>query len=159
MSNIFKGILVVILLFQANISCAQNTNKSKLEKNIPDIVLERFSQKFPSHDPVWFSQYQGRYNQKLVFEGKFIFDNRYSSAIYDQDGNLIAFAATIEKNEIPDKVNQYMTENLPSFSIVEALLVTRNINDVTYEIGIYIDNQFVIEVFSKNGDFIKSTKA
>lgn len=159
MSNIFKGILVVILLFQATICDAQNSNKSKLEKNIPDIVMERFSEKFPSHDPVWFSQYQGRYNQNLVFEGKFIFDNRYSSAIYDKEGNLIAFASTIEKNEIPDKVTKYMAEKFPSFPIVEALLVTRNINDVTYEIGIYIENQFVIEVFSKNGDFIKSIKA
>jgi len=158
MSNIFKGILVVLLLFQVAVSDAQNSNKSKLERNIPEIVLEMFSQKFPSQDPVWFSQYQGRYNQKLVFIGKFIFDNRYSLAVYDINGNLIAYAATIEKNEIPEKVIKYMTEKLPSFPIVEALLVTRNKNDVTYEIGIYIDNQFVIEVFSENGDFIKSTK-
>lgn len=159
MSNIFKGILVVLLLFQFTVSDAQNRNKSKLEKNIPEIVLEMFSQKFPSQDPVWFSQYQGRYNQQLVFEGKFIFDNRYSSAVYDKDGNLLAFAATIEKNEIPDKVIKYMNEKFPSFPIAEALLVTRNLNEVTFEIGIYIDNQFVIEVFSENGDFIKSTKA
>jgi len=159
MSNIFKGILVVLLLFQFTVSDAQISNKSRLERNIPEIVLEMFSQKFPSQDPVWFSQYQGRYDQKLVFEGKFIFDNRYSSAVYDKEGNLLAFATTIDKNEIPEKVIKYMTEKFPSFPIVEALLVTRNLSDVTFEIGIYIDNQFVIEVFSENGDFIKSTKA
>jgi len=159
MSNIFKGILVVLLLFQFTVSDAQISNKSRLERNIPEIVLEMFSQKFPSQDPVWFSQYQGRYDQKLVFEGKFIFDNRYSSAVYDKEGNLLAFAITIDKNEIPEKVIKYMTEKFPSFPIVEALLVTRNLSDVTFEIGIYIDNQFVIEVFSENGDFIKSTKA
>lgn len=159
MSNIFKGILVVLLLFQVTVSDAQNSNMSKLERNIPEIVLELFGQKFPSHDPVWFSQYQGRYDQKLVFEAKFIFDNRYSSAIYDKVGNLIAFAATIEISEIPDKVAKYMNEKYPSFPIVEAFLVTRNLNDVTFEIGIYIDNQYVIEVFSENGDFVKSTKA
>ena len=158
MSNIFKGILVALFLFQFTVSDAQISNKSKLQRNIPEIVLEMFSQKFPSQDPVWFSQYQGRYNQKLVFMGKFIFDNRYSSAVYDKEGNLIAFAATIEKNELPDKVIKYMTEKFPSFPIAEALLVTRNLNDVTFEIGIYINNQFVIEVFSENGDFIKSTK-
>jgi len=138
---------------------AQSVNSPKPEKNVPAIVLEKFRTKFPSSDPVWFSQYQGRYDQKLVFEGRFIFDNRYSSAVYDNDGNLVAFAATIEKSEIPNSVLKYMNENYPSFPVIDALLVTRGENEKTYEIGIYIDRQYVIQVFSKNGDFIKSTKA
>ncbi|TDD97009.1 hypothetical protein [Flavobacterium cellulosilyticum] len=159
MSNLFKGILVVLFLSQVSVAKAQNTAKSKLDKNVPAIVLEKFSIDFPTHDPVWFSQYQGRYNQKLVFEGKFIFDNRYSSAVYDINGNLLAFTATVDKYELPEAITAYMTANYPSFPIVETLLVTRDMKDVTYEVGIYIDNQLVIEVFSENGDFIKSTKA
>ncbi|WP_291099612.1 MULTISPECIES: hypothetical protein [unclassified Flavobacterium] len=158
MSNILKVILGVIFLSQVPVLNAQNINRSKLEKNVPVIVLEMFNQKFPSYDAVWFSQYHGRYNEKLVFEGKFVFEKRYSSAVYDNDGNLIAFAATIDKNELPDNVIKYMTEKYPSFPIVDALLVSRSKNNDTYEVGIYIDNQYVIEVFSKIGDFIKSTK-
>ncbi|UQD56528.1 hypothetical protein [Flavobacterium sp. K5-23] len=159
MSNIFKVILCIVVLMQVSVLGAQNLNESKLERNVPLIVLEIFDQKFPSQDPVWFSRYQGRFNEKLVFEGKFIFDNRYSIVVYDINGNLLAFAATIDNKEIPDNAIKYMTENYPSFPIVEALLVTRGKEEVTYEIGIYIDNQFVIQVFTKTGDFIKSTKA
>jgi hypothetical protein len=159
MSNLFKAFLVSLLLFHVSIANSQNTNKSKLDNNVPAIVLEKFSLDFPSHDPVWFSQYQGRYNEKLVFEGKFIFDNRYSSAVYDINGNLVAFTATVEKYELPEPVITYMTANYPSFPIVEVILVTRDMKDVTYEVGIYINNQLVIEVFSETGDFIKSTKS
>ena len=51
-----------------------------------------------------------------------------------------------------------MKEKYPSFPIIEALMVTDNEKVVTYEIGIYIDNQYVIQVFSNDGDFIKNTK-
>jgi hypothetical protein len=41
---------------------------------------------------------------------------------------------------------------------MEALMVTSNQQVVTYEIGVYIDNQYMIQVFSKRGDFIKIQK-
>lgn len=159
MSKIFKVTLGIIILMQISVLNAQNKNISEPEINVPIVIIEMFNQRFPSQDPVWFSQYKGRYNEQLVFEAKFIFDNRYSMAVYDKSGNILAFAATIEKYELPEKANIYMSENFPSFQIVETLLVTRGKNDVTYEIGIYIDNQYVIQVFTKNGDFIKSTRA
>lgn len=52
-----------------------------------------------------------------------------------------------------------MKEMYPSFPIIEALMVTDHEKVVTYEIGIYIDHQYVIQVFSNDGDFIKNTKA
>lgn len=159
MSNIIKVLLSIIIFMQVTFFYAQNLNESKLEKNVPLIVLDMFNQKFPSQDPIWFSGYQGKYDQKLVFEAKFFFDNRTFMAIYDKSGNLLAIASTIEKHELPDRVNNYMSENYASFPIVEILLVTRGKDDITYEIGIYIDNQYVIQVFTKNGAFLKSTKA
>jgi hypothetical protein len=152
-------VIVLIAFFQLSFLQAQDMIKSKPETNVPLIVIEKFNQKFPSYEPVWFSQYQGRYNQELVFEGKFIFDKRYSSAVYDKDGNMIAFATKIEKNEVPQKAQEYMSKNFPNFYIAEALLVTRGFNEVTYELGIYVDNQFIIKVFSKDGEFIKSVRA
>jgi hypothetical protein len=47
-----------------------------------------------------------------------------------------------------------MEEKYPLL-IMEALMVTSNQQVVTYEIGVYIDNQYMIQVFSKEGDFIK----
>ena len=149
---------IVFLFLQATIVSAQEIGKLKPERNVPAIVMEKFKNKFPAGDPVWFSQYQGRYDQKLVFEGRFIFDNRYSSVIYGKEGNMIAFAATIEKREIPAEAAKYMADNFPTYPIADALLVTRGSDDITYELGIYIDNQYVIKVFNKDGKFIKSTR-
>lgn len=159
MKKLLKNSLFIFFLFQLTIGVAQNAIALKPEKNVPQIVLEAFARKFPSQDPVWFRQYEGSENEKLRFEAKFIFDNRYSSAIYENEGSLIAFAAKIETKEIPQKALQYMSENLPNYPISEALLVTRGGSDVTYEIGIYINNQYIIEVFDKDGNYIKRTKS
>ena len=159
MSNLRYIYLALVLFTQITFLNAQDFTKLKPEKNVPVIVVTEFNQKFPLKEPVWFSQYQGRHDQRLVFEARFIFDNRYSSAVYDKNGGLIAFAAAIEKKEIPSKISEYMVEHFPSFPIIESFIVTRGNNDVTYEIGIFIDNELVIKVFKQNGDFIKSTKA
>ena len=159
MSKRFPKILTVIFIFQLAILNAQNIVNPRPEKNVPLAVSQAFNQKFPSHDPVWFSQYNGRYDQRLVFEGRFIFDKRYSSAIYDNEGNMLAFAAAVEKSELPKKAMDYMDQKYPSFPIIDALLLTRGKDKVTYEIGIFIDKQYVIQVFNEAGDFIKSTKA
>jgi hypothetical protein len=52
-----------------------------------------------------------------------------------------------------------MEEKDPFFPIMKALMVTDNENVVTHEIGVYIDNQYMIQVFSKDGDFIKNIKS
>jgi hypothetical protein len=91
--------------------------------------------------------YQGRFNQKLVYQAKFIFDKRYCQAIYDMNGKQVAFAATIEYLELPEEARNYMNEHYPTYPIIEALLVTDSKKEVTYEIGIYVDNQYMIQVF------------
>lgn len=138
---------------------AQNTGSSKVEKNIPVIVAEIFNTAYPQKDPVWFSRYQGDDNQQLVYIAKFIFDNRYCQAVYESEGKQLAFVATVDKKELPAAAIKYMNERYPTFPIIETLLVTNTQKEVTYEIGIYIDNIYVIQVFSKEGDFIKNTKA
>ena len=123
------------------------------------MVSAAFDAKFPKQDPVWFSDYENRYNQKLVYEGRFIFDNRYSTAYYDKEGNMLAFAAQVERNEIPGKALEYMQENFPTFPIVDSILVTTHDDEVTYELGIVVDGEYIVKVFSKEGRFIKSTRA
>ena len=137
---------------------ANKTNGQRLQHNVPIVVTDAFQKKFPDKEPVWFSEYQGRYDEKLVYEARFMFDNRYSKAFYENEGKMLAFATVVEKTELPQKVIDYMKEKYPSFPIAESLLVTYANNDIHFEVGIYIENNFLIQVFNKQGDFIKMNK-
>src|SRR5690606_35115043 len=99
MKYLLKSILFLVCFYST--VCHAQFIGLKPERNVPALVEEAFQNKFPGHDPVWYSKYQGRYNQKLVYEGRFMFDNRYSAAVYDTDGIMVAFAATVELSEVP----------------------------------------------------------
>jgi hypothetical protein len=159
MKTTIQKMFFAVLFCYALGTSAQKTGSSKLDSNIPVIVGEIFNATYPGKDPVWFSSYQGDNNQVLVYIAKFIFDKRYCQAIYERDGKQLAFAATVDNKELPLAALNYMNKHYPAFPIVEALLVTDSLKEVTYEIGIYIDYVYVIQVFSKEGDFIKNTKA
>lgn len=154
-----KLITLSLVLFAFSMSnlFAQDLTPSKPEKNVPIMVAQAFETQYPQKDPVWFSQYQGRYNEQLVYEARFIFDNRYSSAVYNRDARLIAFAATIEASEIPVKAVEYMKNNYTDRGVTDAMLVTRGAKETSIELGIYINNRFTIVVFDKEGNFIKTT--
>jgi len=156
-----KIIIFLFLAFLSNfpVAYSQNIVGQKPERNVPIIVSAAFNEQFPSKEPVWFTNYQGRYNQKLVYEGRFIFDKRYSTAIYDFEGNMLAFAAKVEENEIPEKALQYMNDEFPSYQIVDAILVTTKSNEVTYELGIIVDREYIIKIFSEKGEFLRSTRS
>jgi hypothetical protein len=158
MKTSFKNLFLLFFMFCGLVVQAQNDGSSKIERNVPLVVVDSFYSVFSAKDPVWFSKYQGKNNQELVYEAKFIFDDRYCKSVYDFNGNQIAFAATVDYLELPEGIRKYMEEEYLSFPIVESLLVTDSEKVITYEIGIYIDNEFVIQVFSKDGDFIKNTK-
>ncbi|WP_051224187.1 hypothetical protein [Flavobacterium tegetincola] len=149
-------ISTLLCLFSFANLFAQDIVPKKPESNVPLLISENFESRFPKKDPVWFSQYQGRYDNKLVYEARFIFDRRYSAAIYNKDGAMIAFTATIENSEIPEKALTYMMENYPYQNITEAGMVDRGANS-TVELGIYINNRFTVVVFDKEGNFIKTT--
>ena len=157
--KITTAILTVILFIVSHTASAQFIGKQKPERDVPNAVAANFTQRFPQADPVWFSSYQGRYDQRQVYEARFLFDNRYSMAIFDKEGNFIAFAATVTSNEVPQKAIQYMKDNFPTYPILDSILVTRINNDVTYELGIMVDEVYIIKVFSESGDFIRSTRA
>ena len=78
---------------------------------------------------------------------------------FNSEGNYLAFASSIEHFEIPIKIREYMEENFPGYSIVDSILVARGADENTYELGIIIDNEYVIKVFSEKGEFIKSTRS
>jgi hypothetical protein len=65
----------------------------------------------------------------------------------------------VERSEIPAEALNYMKEKYPYSTILDTIMVTRGINDVTFELGISISGEYIIKVFSDKGKFIKSTKA
>jgi hypothetical protein len=160
MKNIMKNFFpftFILFLFSSSGIIAQDIVSPKPEKNVPITVSQSFISKFPQKEPIWFTQYQGRYSDKLVYEARFIFDNRYSTAVYNRDGNLIAFAATIETSEVPNKAIAYMKTNYSKHEITQAMTVSRDDMEATVELGIYINNRFTVVVFDKDGNFIKTT--
>ena len=153
-----KLYLILVLLLTFSFTNAQIARKNKPEKNVPENVEDAFNMKFSEKDVVWFSRFQGRYDNNQVYEGRFIYDNRYSTAVYSPDGTLIAFVATVEYSEIPKRVRDYMESEFAGRRILDSALVTRGGKDVTYEIAIFIDNEYVVKVFSSDGKFVKSTR-
>ena len=153
-----KKYLIFVFLIMFTFANSQILRQNKPEKEVPQTVEAAFNMKFPKKEVVWFSRFQGRYDNKQVYEGRFMLDNRYSTAVYTPDGELIAFVSTVEYLEIPIKARNYMEREFAGRPIINAALVTRGGNDVTYEIGIYIDNEFIVKVFSKDGEFVKSTR-
>lgn len=152
-------IVIYIFLMIACTAKSQVLIGQKPEKNVPIAVSAVFNDQFPASDPVWFSRYQGRFGQQLVYEARFIFGNRYSSAFYTKEGGFVAFASTVDYDEIPVEIREYMMQNFPGFSILDSIFVTRSKGDKTYELGIMVDNEYIIKVFSEKGQFIKSTRA
>lgn len=155
---IHKIYLAVIFLFAFSLTNAQIARKNKPEKIIPQTVEAAFKLKFDNNDVVWFSRFQGRYDNKQVYEGRFMLDKRYSTAVYTPDGALIAFVTAVEYLEIPRKAREYMQQNFPNRQIIDAALVTRGGKDATYEISVYIDDEYVVKVFDNEGSFVKSTR-
>ncbi len=149
---------LLVFLFASSFLNAQIIKGQKPLENVPPVVNATFINQFAGKDVTWFTRFQGRYNDEQVYEGRFLFDNRYSSAVYTKNGSLVAFVTAIEYTEIPKNARDYLDVNFPGRAIIDSVLVTRGGDDVTYEIGIYLDNQFVVKVFSKNGEFIKGVK-
>lgn len=155
----FNNLFLFFFIFCGVVAQAQNDGIWRIERNVPIVIAESFNAVFSAKDPVWFTRYHGENNQELEYEAKFIFDDRYCKSVYDSNGNQIVFAGTVDYLELPEHARDYMEEKDPFFPIMEALMVTDNENVVTHEIGVYIDNQYMIQVFSKDGDFIKNIKS
>jgi hypothetical protein len=65
-------------MFCGLVAQAQNDGSSKIERNVPLVVVDSFYSVFSAKDPVWFSKYQGKNNQELVYEAKFFLKTEIS---------------------------------------------------------------------------------
>ena len=124
----------------------------------PQIVQEHFEQKFPGVEVVWHLRYRGDYDQQLRYQGKFLMNNKTVLAVYSQIGELMAMAVEIDPTDIPKKARKYMENNYPYNPIVQSAKITQVDKGVTYELGMYLDNSYVIVIFDKKGNFIQLSK-
>jgi hypothetical protein len=75
---------------------AQNDGSSKIERNVP-LVVDSFYSVFLLKIQ---SGFRNTRHQELVYEAKFIFDDRYCKSVYDFNG-IKLFLATVDYLELP----------------------------------------------------------
>jgi len=159
-SNTFKKIAVLILLLFAGIAKAQLTVLPEPEPTtaVPASVQQAFQQKFPGVEPVWYRRYRGEFNQQLRFQGKFLVNNKTVLAVFNQNGGLMAMVVEMDPLQIPKKARKFMQNHYPYNSITQTAKITQIDNVDTYELGMYLDNYYVIVIFDKNGNFVQLSK-
>jgi hypothetical protein len=108
----FKNLFFIVFMFWTSRSKMMSF---KIERNVPLVVVDSFNAVFCQRSSL-FSRYQGENNQELVYEAKFIFDDRYCKSVYDFNGNQIAFA-TVDYLELPE--GKYMEEKYPLFQLLK----------------------------------------
>jgi hypothetical protein len=92
------------------LDCSSSTNdgSSKIERNVPIVVVDSFYSVFLQRTSLVF-EIPGKNNQELVYEAKFIFDDRYCKSVYDFNGIKLLFAA-VDYLELPVGIREYMEE-------------------------------------------------
>lgn len=153
-----KKITIFIFLLFGGIVSAQTLPEPDPINSPPDIVQEHFQQKFPGVEVVWYRRYRGDYDTELRYQGKFLMNNKTVMAVYNQTGHLMAMVDEINPIDIPKKAGEYMKSHYPYDSIVQSAKITQVNKGVTYELGMYLDNSYVVIIFDENGKFIQLSK-
>jgi hypothetical protein len=155
-----RKIAAIILFFSGCIATAQIALLPEPEstKAVPALVQTAFQQKFPGVEPVWYRRYRGEFDQQLRFQGKFLVNNKTVMAVFNQTGGLMAIVAEMDSREIPKKARKYMENHYPNNTVTQTAKITQVDNVITYELGMYLDNYYVILIFGKNGNFIQLSK-
>jgi hypothetical protein len=85
MKTSFKN-LFFIVFYVWSCSKAQNDGSSKIERNVPIVVVDSFYSVFLLKIQSGFRNTRARIIKELVYEAKFIFDDRYCKSVYDFNG-------------------------------------------------------------------------
>ena len=118
-------------------------------------VSKAFQKDFPKTKPTWRVDYLGDERDKLSYDADFTVDNTNMTAVYNAIGLFKVLEVEIKPTEIPAKISSYLAKNYPKNKINKAAKVMTNNNNITYEIGITINDKWVDAVFNKECDFIK----
>lgn len=157
--NLIKIVFLTFLL-SGEIANGQITSLPEPEPTtvVPSLVQLSLQEKFPGVDPIWYRRYRGDFDQQLRFQAKFMVGDKTVLAVFNKTGVLMATVVELDLKDIPKKAQKYMQKNYPYNSISQSAKITQIDNVVTYELGTYIDNYYVIVKFNENGKFIQLSK-
>lgn len=148
-----KYLLLIVSLFFAVVVHAQDENSKKV---VPTLEVEKAFQKdFPKVTPVWRKDYAGADRDQLSYEGDFVVNKTNMTAVYSAIGTFKVLEIEIKPAEIPAKASSYLAKNYPKNKINKAARVMTNTNNITYEIGITLNDKWTDAIFNKEGDFLR----
>lgn len=117
--------------------------------NVPKVVKDAFSKKFPEAKNVTWETEKGNYEAN--WGGKSGKDN---SVLYTPSGQFIEAGKAITIKQLPAPVVSYVKSHYKGTSITEAMQVTNANGKMTYEAEVHGKDI----VFDDKGNFIKTEK-
>lgn len=151
--EIMKSLLLIVSLFFVVVLQAQDENSKQV---IPTLeVVKAFQKDFPKVKAVWRKDYTGPHRDQLSYEGDFVVNKINMTAVYNANGTFNVLEIEIKPAEIPAKISSYLAKNYPKNKINKAARVMTNANNITYEIGITLNDKWTDAIFNKEGDFLR----
>jgi hypothetical protein len=148
-----KNLLFALPFFLTFLLQAQEEKPKDVEPTLQ--VTKAFEKDFPKIKPSWRIDYTGADRDQLSYYADFTVENTNMTAVYTAVGLFKVLEVEIKPADIPAKVNSYLAKNYPKNKINSAARVITNNNDITYEIGITIDDKWTDAIFNKEGDFLR----
>ena len=141
-----KKILITALISSVvfiNVSFAQ------AKVNVPQVVKEAFTRKFPEAKNVTWEREKGNYEAN--WGGQSGEDN---SVVYSPSGKFVEAGKAIPVSELPAPVTNYVKSHYKGTRITEAMRVTNATGEVTYEAEVHGKDV----IFDEKGKFLNTEK-
>jgi len=148
-----RKLLLILPVFFTFLLQAQEVDSKSVEPTLE--VTKAFQKDFPKTKPNWRVDYAGDDRDQLSYEADFMMNNTKMTAVYSAVGLFKVLEVEIKEADIPANITEYLTKNYPKNRINNAAKIMTNNNDITYEIGITINDKWTDAVFNKEGDFLR----
>lgn len=123
------------------------SNASTTITEVPKVVLDAFSRKFPTAQKIEWEKEKG------VYEADFILNKKEVSAEFKADGTWLETENVIALKDIPKAVKKALRNEFPKFKVEKAEQINRSDNSIYFEIELENDKEKMKKeaVFSAEG--------
>lgn len=118
-----KVVLYLSILLVAG-CCKEKINNSR----VPDVVQAKFTELYPGQ------KVQHWEKEDNDFHAKFEINKLETAVVIRKDGNLIQIENEMEVSELPGAITEYVSKNRNNMKIKEAVKITKNEGQVSYEV-------------------------
>jgi hypothetical protein len=140
-----KHLLIALSLFATVVS------KSSPTLNISPVVLASFQNAYENAKEILWSEERGLYKVTFTLE------NKYSTAYYDRDGNLLAMLYHIRTSDMPRKYQAGLKSKLQNSWITDLMEIHSENGISYYAIVENADEQIILKaVSSKKWEVFKA---